>query len=294
MGTPPNAILAAFLSETYEIEIGFIQWMSLGMPISITLLVFAWFWLTKISFKFDDSSSTDIRHQLQIQLSDLGPVSRGGKTISIIFLITAIAWVARPFLKLLIPGISDTLIALLSVICLFVIPVDRDRRIYPLTWGDTMNIPWGIIILFGSGFSLASLITSSGLSGWIALMMGMMIDAPVVWLIPLIIIMTILVSELIGNTVAAATIIPLISALSYWMNIDPGLLLISVALASSCAFTMPTSTPPNNLIFNTGKLSIKDMAKAGTALNVCAALVISLVIVLGSKYHLLNSVMRLF
>ncbi|MCW7555736.1 DASS family sodium-coupled anion symporter [Endozoicomonas gorgoniicola] len=286
IGTPPNALLAAFLSETYNIDIGFAQWMMVGLPISFLMLVATWLWLTKVSFRMDDIESPDARKVLKEQLDDLGAMTRGEKTIGIIFALTALAWIFRPLLKGYIPGLSDTGIAVAAAISLFIVPVNRDERIYVLTWEKAREIPWGVLLLFGGGLTLAALIKSTGLANWIADAMSIVGGLPILLVVAFVVTVIIFLTELTSNTATAAGFLPLMGALGVSLGIDPTLLAVPAALAASCAFMMPVATPPNAIVFGSGKLEIGDMIKAGFALNIIGIILVTL-----TGYYLASTVL---
>ena len=276
IGTPPNALLAAFLSETYEIEIGFAQWMLVGLPISLMMLVASWLWLTKVSFKLEESESEDARNVLQGQLQKLGPMTRGEKTIGVIFTLTAMAWMFRPLLQDYIPGLSDAGIAVAAAISLFIVPINKDEKIYVLTWDKAREIPWGVLLLFGGGLTLAALIRSTGLADWIADTMSIVGGLPVLLVVAFVVTVIIFLTELTSNTATAAGFLPLMGALGVSLGIDPMMLAVPAALAASCAFMMPVATPPNAIVFGSGKLKITDMLKAGFALNIIGVILVTL------------------
>ena len=278
IGTPPNALLAGFLQETYGIEIGFAQWMLVGLPISILMLAVTWLWLTRFGFKLDDTENPQARGLLQQQLDELGEMSRGEKTVAIIFLITALAWMFRPLLKDYIPGLSDTGIAIAAAISLFIVPVDQDQgRVYVMSWDRAREMPWGVLLLFGGGLALASLIKMTGLAVWVADAMSIVNGLPVLLVVAFVVTVIIFLTELTSNTATAAGFLPLMGALGVSLGIDPIILTVPAALAASCAFMMPVATPPNAIVFGAGKLEIKDMIKAGFALNIAGAVLVTLV-----------------
>lgn len=277
IGTPPNALLAAFLNETYQIDIGFAQWMMVGLPISLMMLIATWLWLTKVSFKIDDVESAEARYVLLGQLKDLGGITRGEKTIGIIFALTALAWIFRPILRDYIPGLSDAGIAVAAAISLFIVPVDKDERIYVLTWDKAREIPWGVLMLFGGGLTLAALIKSTGLADWIADAMSIVGGLPILLVVGFVVTIIIFLTELTSNTATAAGFLPLMGALGVSLGIDPILLAAPAALAASCAFMMPVATPPNAIVFGSGKLEIRDMIKAGFALNIIGIILVTFV-----------------
>lgn len=287
IGTPPNALLAAFLSETYQIDIGFAQWMMVGLPISLMMLVATWLWLTRVSFRLDDQESADARNALKEQLDTLGGMTRGEKTIGIIFAMTVLAWIFRPLLADFMPGLSDAGIAVAAAISLFIVPVNKDERIYVLTWDKAREIPWGVLLLFGGGLALAALVKSTGLADWIAGAMSIVGGLPILLVVAFVVTVIIFLTELTSNTATAAGFLPLMGALGVSLGIDPIMLAVPAALAASCAFMMPVATPPNAIVFGSGKLEISDMVKAGFALNIIGILLITI-----TGYYLVAIVLR--
>ncbi|MTI11974.1 SLC13 family permease [Sansalvadorimonas verongulae] len=276
IGTPPNALLAAFLEETYGIELGFAQWMLVGLPICLLMLAITWVWLTKIGFKLDTTANPKARELFSKQLDDLGDMSRGEKTVAVIFLLTAVAWIVRPMMSHYIPGLSDTTIAIVAAISLFVIPVNQKDKIYVMSWEKARDMPWGVLILFGGGLALASMIKGTGLDVWVANSMSVLGGLPLILVIAFIVTIIIFLTELTSNTATAAGFLPLLGALGVSLGIDPIMLAVPAALAASCAFMMPVATPPNAIVFSSGNLAIGDMMKAGFLLNLVGIVVITL------------------
>ncbi len=276
IGTPPNALMAAFLAENYDLEIGFAQWMMVGLPLSIVMLLFVWVWLTRIGFKLSGTENPEADKLLHKQLQELGPVSRGEKTVAIIFVMTAISWVMRPFLKDYIPGISDTMIAITAAISLFIIPVkNQGKRVYVMSWEKAREIPWGILILFGGGLALAAQIKNTGLASWIADAMSIIDGLPILLAVAFVATVITFLTELTSNTATAAGFLPLMGALAVSLGVDPVMLAVPAALACSFAFMMPVATPPNAVVFGAGKLNITDMMKAGFVLNIMGIFVVT-------------------
>lgn len=277
IGTPPNALLAAFLSENYRMEVGFAQWMMVGLPMSTLMLLVAWVWLTRFGFQLSREENPEARAVFMRQLQEMGPMSRGEKTVAIIFMLTALAWILRPFLKGYIPGLSDTMIAVAATISLFIIPVKHDKRCYVMSWQKARDIPWGVLLLFGGGLTLAAQIKNTGLASWVAEAMSIANGLPVLVVVAFVVTVITFLTELTSNTATAAGFLPLMGALGVTLGIDPVLLAAPAALACSFAFMMPVATPPNAVIFGSGKLAITDMMKAGLALNIVGIALVTLV-----------------
>ncbi|WP_417566972.1 SLC13 family permease [Marinobacter sp.] len=275
IGTPPNALLAAYLSENQGISVGFAQWMLLGIPVTIVMLVLAWWWLTRRDFGLD--SSGDGGTAIREELDALGPLGQGEKLVAAVFLATAGAWIFRPLLSgSLMPWLSDTGIAIAAAIVMFIIPVHASKREFLLDWETARGIPWGVLLLFGGGLAMAGVISSSGLAEWIAQSLGVAGTLPTLAMIVLVTGVIIFLTEVTSNTATAAAFLPLLGALAMSQGVSPLLLTVPAAIAASCAFMMPVATPPNAIVFSSGHMQISDMIRAGFALNLMGILVVTL------------------
>ncbi|OLO03419.1 SLC13 family permease [Salinicola socius] len=276
IGTPPNAILAGYLSSEQNIELGFAQWMIIGLPVSIAMMVVAWWWLTRGGFtlKLDDNDGDVIGDEL----SKLGKLSSAEARVGIVFLLAALAWVTRPLLNDWgVEWLSDTSVALFAGVALFLIPSGNERHRPLLLWEDAKDLPWGILLLFGGGLALASTISGSGLADWIANQLGIFGTLPLLLLIGAIVLVVIFLTELTSNTATAAAFLPLLGALAMSLDVDPLLITVPAAIAASCAFMMPVATPPNAIVFATGQMTIQSMIRAGFFLNVIGTILVTLI-----------------
>lgn len=277
IGTPPNALLAAYLNETYQLTIGFAQWMLLGVPLSLSLLLLCWLWLTKLHFRLDSQSqSSDNSSAFRQQLAALGTMQTAEKTVLVVFVLTALCWVFRPLLSSLsgLP-LDDTVIALTAAVALFILPSGNAGQAV-LQWQDTEKLPWGVLLLFGGGLSLAGLISSSGLADYISLQVSAFSDLPLWAMVLLVTTLIIFLTEITSNTATAAGFLPLLGPIALAASGSPLSLTLAAAIAASCAFMMPVATPPNAIVFSSGSLKIKDMATAGLVLNLFAIVIICL------------------
>ncbi|OHZ04563.1 DASS family sodium-coupled anion symporter [Salinicola sp. MIT1003] len=276
IGTPPNAILAGYLSSEQNIELGFAQWMVVGLPVSIAMMAVAWWWLTRGGFKLrlDDGSGNVIGDEL----AKLGKLSPAEARVGIVFLLAALAWVTRPLLNDWgIEWLSDTSVALLAGVVLFLIPSGNERYRPLLLWEDAKDLPWGILLLFGGGLALASTISGSGLADWIANQLNVFGTLPLILLIGAIVLVIIFLTELTSNTATAAAFLPLLGALAMSLGVDPLLITVPAAIAASCAFMMPVATPPNAIVFATGHMNIQSMIRAGFFLNLTGTILVTLI-----------------
>jgi solute carrier family 13 (sodium-dependent dicarboxylate transporter), member 2/3/5 len=273
IGTPPNALLAAFMRENYDVQIGFGQWMLLGLPLSIGMLLFIWWSLTRGGFRL---AGGDSRGLLEKEMAALGPMSRAEKMVAVVFVLAAAAWIFQPLLADYIDGVNDTSIAMAAAIALFLIPVDLHNRVFLMDWEQANKAPWGVLLLFGGGLSLAGVIGASGLAEWIASSLGAFDALPLLAMIALVVMVIIFLTEITSNTATAAAFLPLLGALAVAQGLSPEMLAIPAAVAASCAFMMPVATPPNAIVFGTGQLPIQAMIKAGFVLNLFGVLLVSL------------------
>jgi solute carrier family 13 (sodium-dependent dicarboxylate transporter), member 2/3/5 len=290
VGTPPNLFLRGFLSETYGIEIGFGQWMLLGVPIAMTFLVIAWLLLTQIIYPPEIADIPGGRALIREELAHLGRVSRGEWTVLCVFISTALAWIFREPVgnwALLVDRIpvvtrlTDSGIAIAAALLLFAIPVNARRGEFALDWDNALRLPWGVLILFGGGLSLATAVQTSGLAVWIGNQVGGLDALPTVLLVTLVIATVVFLTELTSNTATSATFLPILGGVALGIGKDPLLLMVPTALAATCAFMMPVATPPNAIVFGSGHVSIAQMVRAGIVLNA-----IAIVLILGVTYSL--------
>lgn len=265
IGTPPNALLAAFMNDTYNIDISFAQWMLVGMPFVFISIPVLFLLLTKVLFPIHKMKKID-ETLFRKELDNLGKMSVEEKRVLLVFIITASLWMSRMLLSKLIPGLSDAGIAIFGALLLFFIPAEKGSQL--VVWSDVQKIAWGILLLFGGGLSLAQGIKSSGLSDWIALSILNSGDYSVLFLIFLLTTAIVFLTELTSNLATTAAFLPVIGSVAVGLNVNPLQLVVPVTMAASCAFMLPVATAPNAIVFSSGELKIKDMSRAGLLLNI--------------------------
>ena len=277
VGTAPNIIFAGFMLETYSLEISFTDWMKLGVPIATIMLFSSWYAITKIVYPVNFIASIETKLQLQNMLSDLGPLSKDEKKVLIIFSLAASAWMFRTLLDNYVPfsGLTDAGIAIIAALSFFLIP-SENKQTDLLTWEQANKLPWGLLVLFGGGLSLAASIGSSGLGGWIGQALTVLENVPSIVLILAVATMIIFLTEITSNVATTSTFLPVVGAVAVALGITPIALTIPVVLAASCAFMLPVATPPNAIVFGSGKLTIPDMIRAGFALNIIGIFLVTL------------------
>ncbi|MEK9780175.1 MAG: DASS family sodium-coupled anion symporter [Gammaproteobacteria bacterium] len=277
VGTAPNIVFSAFMLETYGVEISMIDWMTLGVPLAAVMLISAWIILTKYVFPISFITSNDTKEHLHRMLDDLGPLSKDELKISVIFGLTALAWIFRKGLDNfeLLSGLTDAGIAIISAILLFMIPSSNNKDDL-LNWDSSNKLPWGLLILFGGGLSIAAQINSTGLGVWIGEGLSILGTVPPIMLIFLVAALIIFLTEITSNVATTSTFLPVFGAVAIGLGILPVSLTVPVCLASSCAFMLPVATPPNAIVYGSGKFTIATMMKAGFVLNIIGIFVVTL------------------
>lgn len=289
IGTPPNAVLAAQASELLGREIGFLEWMAIGVPLAALLLPLVWFLLTTWLYPPGDLRG-DAQRVIAAERSALGPVSRGERTVAVVFGLTASAWILRapkdlggwtlPGIQSFAPAIRDSTIAVAAAVALFLIPVDFRRGVFALDWHHAKRIPWGVLVLFGGGLSLAHAMAESGLAAWIGAHVSGLRGLPTWLVVTLVAALFVFLTEITSNVATATMAMPIMAGAATGLGIAPLALMATAALSASMAFMLPVATPPNAIVFGSGEVSIRQMLRAGLALNLLAIVAISLVTVL--------------
>jgi len=271
VGTPPNAFLAAFMSQTYGIEVGFAQWLAFALPVSGVMLLVTWWLLTR---RLDDAGPV---------VPDLGPalapMSVPEKRTAALFALTAILWIARPLL-VQVPGLealTDPGIAVFAGTLAFIIPAGGTARGALIDWDTAKRLPWGILLLFGGGLSLAAAISTSGLATAIGSALSIFASWPPLLLAAVVVAVIIFLTELTSNTATTAAFLPIVGALAVGAGDHPLTLAAPAAVAASCAFMLPVATPPNAIVYASGTVRMAQMMRAGLRLNLIGIAVIATV-----------------
>ncbi|HET7692087.1 MAG TPA: DASS family sodium-coupled anion symporter [Gemmatimonadota bacterium] len=275
IGTPPNALTAAFVLETYGIRIGFARWMAVGVPLAVIALPITYAILVRIAFRVRGGAIPGGRALIEREVLSLGGVSRGEKIVAAAFLLAGAGWITRPILERWIPGLSDAGIAMLAALLLFLVPVSWRRREFALDWSSAQRVPWGVIVLFGGGLSLADAIDRTGLAAWMASAFGGLGAWGMVEIIALVAFVVILFSELASNTATAAAFLPVVGALAIATGLDPLPLVIGAGLAASGGYMLPVATPPNAIVYGTGRITVPQLVRAGALLDLLFFVLVS-------------------
>ena len=277
IGTSPNGVLIQFASNNYDYDIGFANWISIGLPITLGLGPLIWIFLTRIIFPVNFSATQESKEKLNSMLKELGPMSNEEKKVIVVFLITAFFWIFRQLIDNL-PGLSlldDSVIAITGAVSLFFINENNNKNKL-LIWDDVQSgFPWGLIFLFGGGMALAYVVNDSGLALWLA---SLIPSETYFWIILLtVIVMVILLTELTSNLTTTITFLPVVASVGLNMGIDPLLLILPLTISASCAFMLPVATPPNSIVYASNLIPIQKMVRAGIFINVSSILYVFII-----------------
>ena len=275
IGTPPLIILSGQMSEIFGFEISFARWMLVGVPTVIILLILAWGYLNYFVFKSDMKNLPVGKETIERELKKLGKMSYEEIAVLIVFLLAALLWIVRGFVSdiELFSLVQDGTIAMFITVLLFTIPA-KETNGKLLDWSAAKDVPWGVLLLFGAGLAIAKAITTSELDKWLSEQLVIINGLPVIFIVAIVALFILLLTEITSNTATATMIIPLLAALSVTLDVHPMILMASAAMAANCAFMLPVGTPPNAIVFGTGKISIGEMVRAGVWLNLIAWAVI--------------------
>jgi len=284
IGTPPNVILVGYMRDSLGVEISFARWMAIGAPFSAVFLILTWLLLTRVLHPVRLRQLPGGRDLIRNELHKLGPMSRGEWTVFIVFLLTATLWIVRqpltdwPWLVQRFPqiqGLHDGGVAIIAAVLLFALPVHPKRQEFAMDWETARRLPWGVLLLFGGGLSLARAVSTSGLDAWIGSQVSGLGAWPTLALVYAVVMMVIFLTELTSNTATATTFLPILGGVAIGLEMDARVLVIPAAIAASCAFMMPVATPPNAIVFGSGRVRIADMVQAGVVLNLVGGVLIT-------------------
>ncbi|WP_435154638.1 SLC13 family permease [Haladaptatus sp. DFWS20] len=302
IGTPPNAVLASQLNEILGYEIGFAQWLIIGVPIVAITLPVVWYVLTYVLYPPQVEDVSDAREQARRYLAEEGELSTRGKRVAAIFTATALLWVVGGLGDFLGPYLPPTWeVTLFGGDGTSVFGIDGHQGILyyvvvgllaipslvladTMEWDDLVDIDWGTILLFGGGIALADALATTGATKWIAdSVFTSLTGAPIVLVVGAVVLLVIFLTEMTSNTATATIIIPILISIGSVFAATLGLtdvaaavfLSVSGAIAASFAFALPVATPPNAIVFGSGYLKQSQMMRAGVVLNLLMTVILT-------------------
>ncbi|MDA7758092.1 SLC13 family permease [bacterium] len=278
IGTPPNLVMAGIVSQVYGYEISFLEWIVFGLPVSMLLLAICWVYLTRYAFTFKQDKFPDGREDILRLKNELGVISYEQKIVGLVFISVGFCWITRSFLlQKIFPALDDAIIAIIFAMILFIINA-KSKKDKILEWKEAVKMPWGILLLFGGGMSLAKAFDVSGLAIWIGNQITAFGNFDLFLFLILLVTAINFLTEVTSNVATTAMLLPVIAPIALELDIHPFILMTAAAVAASCAFMLPVATPPNAIVFGSGYLRIPDMVKKGFLLNIISILIIVLMV----------------
>ena len=275
IGSPPNGFLVQYARDHLGHEITFLGWLGVGLPVTVALLPCAWWWLVRVAHPVGRVPIPGGAQRIAADLRALGAPRPGEWATFLVFCAAVTCWVCRPWIARLVPEISDTGIAVAAGLVLFAIPVDRRGTRFVLDWRSAEDLPWGVLVLFGGGLSLAAAVDRSGAAAFLGSQATALTGLPPLGTTLVVTAGVIFLTELTSNTATAATLVPILAVCAVPAGLDPLSLVVPATLAASCAFMLPVATPPNAIVYASGRVTIGQMARAGLVLNLVAIAVIT-------------------
>jgi len=288
IGTPTNLAMANILAgPPFHVQISFARWLLVGLPFVAIMLPLVWLTLTRFVYPFDLGKSDRAAELVATDRKALGRITTPEKRVATIAGLVGLLWVARGLAKEIVPGfynahlggVSDTGIAMFGALLLFMLPSGVRGKGPLMNWETATRLPWGLILLFGGGLSLAEAMGASGLAGWISTHLQETGSWPFLGLMVLIVALIVFLTELTSNAATVSAFVPVIAALAVGIGLDPVVLAAPVAMAAACAFMLPVATPPNAVVFGSGYVTIPQMVRAGIWLNMISIVIVTLVAV---------------
>jgi sodium-dependent dicarboxylate transporter 2/3/5 len=279
VGTPPNALLIGYLAENYGIDISFARWMTVGIPVTIVMLPIAWIVLTRFLYPVNIPASDAVNDHLHELREEIGPITTPEKRVAVIFGVVIFSWMLRrPLTELLgITGVSDAGIVMTAGMLLFLLPSGSAAQPQLMTWQYATRLPWGVLVLFGGGLSLAAAVSNTGLALWLGESLAPLNAFGLAVLVVAAVALVIFLTELTSNLATTATLLPVMGAIAVQAGLPPLMLTVPITIAASCAFMLPVATPPNAIVFATGQISIPQMVRAGLALNLIGIVIVTII-----------------
>ncbi|MCH2196998.1 DASS family sodium-coupled anion symporter [Kordia sp.] len=275
IGTPPNIVLAGFMESEYNYSISFVKWMLVGIPFAIIMLFFIYYILTRVMYPNHLASFDKSKEIIDGEMKKLGKISKSEVIVLVIFILAILLWIGKNYINSLFPNLalSDTTISLIAAFACFT-ATQNNKNI--LAWDDTQKLPWGILLLFGGGLALASALSNVGIIDMIGVAVNNFSSLSILLVCSILIAVMLFMTELMSNVALITIFAPMVAGVAIGLNIDQLQILIPVAMASSCAFMLPMSTPPNAIVFASGHVKVAQMARAGFLLNIISIVLLIL------------------
>ena len=295
IGTPPNLIFAGAARELAGVTVDFVSYMAIGLPVVAVLLPLCW-GLLMVLFPGRVTFTDDAREALRAKRIALGPLRGAERAALAIFALTAVGWVVRepkdlgfiriPGLTDLVSGLTDASVGLIGALATFIVVArapDGTRQPV-LTWTEARAIPWEVLLIYGGGFSFATAMETQGVAAWLGNLMAGFGGWPVIGIFFGVAAIILLLTELASNTTVAAMAMPIVASLADAVGQPRVTLMLLTTIVASAGFALPTATAPNIIVFGSGKITVRQMVRAGLLLDIVAVVVaVMAVALLGSR-----------
>ncbi len=290
IGTPTNTFLVGFIRDKiaseYRQDFSFVGWLPIGVSLAASFLPIIYFVMTRFLFPIRGIELPGGRAMVVQELRNIGKVGIGEWNTLIIFLMTVALWLFRPLLTGVeislwgasyrpLANLSDSVIAMIGAMLLFLIPVNVRSRTFTMDWGEAARMPWGILFLFGGGLSLAAAVQANGVAEFIGSQTGLFAQLSPLVLVLIVTTAIVFLTELTSNAATTASLVPVLAALAPSVGVHPYLLIVPATVAASCAFMLPVATPPNAIVFGSGRITVPQMVRAGFTLNLIAIVLVT-------------------
>ncbi|RKD95202.1 SLC13 family permease [Halopiger aswanensis] len=301
IGTPPNILFAGQASELFDATISFAEWMLYGVPIAIVGIATVYVYVTRLAVAPEFDELPIGAGTIDSELEELGPMGRQERLVLVVFVAMALSWIGgsllgqfesvpgivpgaltsllEPIFTAPIPDDVDTIVAIGGSLVLFTVPTrtEEGEHTFLLNWASAVDIPWGVILLFGGGLAIASGFGDTGLAAWIGEQLQLLEGVSMIVLLLAVVVMTVFLTEVTSNTATTAMLMPILAGVAVGIGVHPYGLMIAGATAASFAFMLPVATPPNAIVFGSGYITLPQMARVGVGLNVIGIALITLV-----------------
>ena len=273
IGTIPNAIMVSFFNENYNYNIDFISWFVFMIPIVLFLLLILWLYF---SFILESNDQNINRSSLIKKYKSLGNFSKKEKISSFVLILASISWIFKNAINSFFGiNLTDSGIAIMCAMLFFILPIDKNQKTL-LNFSWFKDIPWNVLLLFGGGLSMASIIVSTGLAEDLSKNLNFIIEYDFFFILLFLTFFTSILTEFTSNTATTFLLLPIFATFAINNDLSSVQLILPIILAASCAFMMPISTPPNAIVFSTNRLSIPFMLRTGFIMNIIAVVFISI------------------
>lgn len=289
IGTPPNVVFAGFAKEFYNQDISFFRWMVIGVPLALITLFACYFMITRWLFPNNLPKIEGSELLISNKLKELGPMKKEEKLTLLVFAITSFFWIFQQPINALFEAdiFNDTNIAVTGGVLMFLVPIDFKGDKFLISWDDTKKLPWGILILFGGGISLARGMESTGIIKAIGNSIANQQGVSTWMMMLLLTVASVVLTEFMSNVALVTIFVPVVFGIAEGLHLDPYILALPVTFAASCAFMFPISTPPNAIVFSSGHIKMQEMIRAGFWLDViCMIIIFVLSVVFFSNFSL--------